>query len=146
MANNKLLGCWGFVVGAMATAVVGWMTFALFIGILAGLGTDGLSAFADPVLLHEAGELLIVGLAILGIYVWVFRGLGLARFAAATRPVFWCGAALNVAAVFGMWGSRFSNWAAFLVVLTPFIFAWLADKVVVPPEQPFEIGSWKAFC
>lgn len=118
MADNKLLGCWGFVVGALVAVVVGWMAFELFIGFLAGLRVEGMSAFADPLMWHRAGELLIVGLTILGIYVWVFRGPGIAHFAATTRYVFWFGAALNLVA----WtmfpaGARWSGWAVFLMVL-----------------------------
>ncbi len=133
MANNKLLGCWGFIVGAVVTVVVGWMAFELFIAFLAGLRIEGLSVFVDELLWHKAGELMVVGLTILGIYVWVFRGPGLARFAATTRGVFWFGAALNLAAWFRFpAGSRGSWWAVILVVLGVAVPAVLAR--LEPPE------------
>jgi hypothetical protein len=139
MANNKLLGCWGFIVGAMAVVVVGWMAFELLIASLAGLRLEGISALVEPLLLHRAGELLVVGFSILGIYVWVFRGPGLAHFAATTRYVFWLGAALNLVA----WltfpaGSRWSWWAVFLVVLGvlgPIVLARLEPtSAELPPD------------
>ena len=140
MANNRLLGCWGFVVGALVTVAVGWMTFELFIAFLAGLRIEGLAAFVDPLLWHKAGELMIVGLTILGIYVWVFRDAGIARFAATTRYVFWFGAALNLIA----WirfpaGVRWSWWAISLVVLglaVPAILSRLAPAAAQAPPAP----------
>jgi len=137
MANNKLLGCLGFIVGAVVIVVVGWMAFELFIAFLAGLRIAGLTAFTDPLMWHKAGELLVVGLAILGICVWVFRGPGLARFAATTRYVFWFGAALNVVA----WlrfpaGSRWSWWAVTLIVLGVAVPAILARLEPAPAATP----------
>jgi len=137
MANNKLLGCWGFIVGAMVIVIVGWMAFELFIAFLAGLRIEGLSTFVDPLLWHKAGELLVIGLTILGIYVWVFRGPGLAHFAATTRFVFWFGAALNLAA----WirfpaGSRWSWWAVTLIVLGVAVPAILARLEPTAAEAP----------
>jgi len=137
MANNKLLGCWGFIIGAMVAVVVGWMAFELFIASLAGLRIEGASVFVDPLLWHKAGELLIIGLAILGVYVWVFRGPGLARFAATTRYVFWLGAALNLFA----WvrfpaGSRWSWWAVTLIVLGVAVPAILARLEPAETEGP----------
>jgi hypothetical protein len=133
MADNKLLGCWGFIVGALVTVVVGWMTFELFIAILAGLRLDGLAVFADTLLWHAAGELLVVGLTILGIYVWVFRGPGLARFVARTRMAFWIGAVLNLAALLGTWGSRWSTWTLILAVLG-FLVPEILARLSPPPE------------
>ncbi len=140
MATNKLLGCLGFIVGAIVTVIVGWMAFELLIAFLAGLRIEGLSAFIDPLLWHKAGELLIIGLAILGIYVWVFRGPGLPRFAATTRYVFWVGALLNLAA-WGMFpaGSRWSWWAVILVILgvsVPAILARLEPPAAETPPAP----------
>ncbi len=140
MANNKLLGCWGFIVGALVTVVVGWMAFELLIASLAGLRIEGLATFADPLLWHKAGELLIVGLTILGVYVWVFRGPGIARFAATTRYAFWFGAALELVA----WirfpsGTRWSWWTAVLIVLglaVPAILSRLAPTAADVPPSP----------
>lgn len=118
MQNSKLLGCLGFLVGSVVVVVVGWMTFELIVGLLAGLRLDGVAALVDPLLLHEAGELLVIGFTILGIYVWVFRSPGLQHFARTTRGVFWLGAALNAVAFFTLPASaRWSIWAAVLVIL-----------------------------
>jgi hypothetical protein len=118
MANSKTLSCLGFIVGAIVTVVVGWMTFELIVAVLAGLRLDGAGTFGDPLVLHEAGELLVVGLTILGIYVWVFKGPGLAGFLRATRYAFWLGAALNAAAFLAMpAGLRWNRWALFLALL-----------------------------
>lgn len=138
MANSKLLGCWGFLMGSIVAVIVGWMTFELFVGILAGLRNDGLGALVDPLLLHEAGELLIVGFLCLAIYVWVFRGPGLVRFAETTKPVFWVGAALNLASLVGMWNSRWSTWTVVLIALgvaVPAVLPRLAPAPL-PPEPP----------
>jgi len=140
MANNKLLGCWGFIVGALVTVVIGWMAFELFIAFLAGLRIEGFAAFADPLLWHEAGELLIVGLTILGIYVWVFRDSGVAHFAATTRYAFWFGAALNVAASLRLpSGARWRWWTVLLVILgvaVPAILERLAASTSKTPATP----------
>ncbi len=136
MANNKLLGCWGFIVGAMVTVVIGWMAFELLIAFLAGLRIDGAAAFADPLLWHEAGELLIVGLTILGVYVWVFRGPAIAHFADTTCYAFWFGAALNLVAWIRLpTGARWSWWTFLLVVLgiaVPAILSRLAPAADTP--------------
>lgn len=140
MENNKLLGCWGFIVGALVTVVVGWMAFELFIAFLAGLRIEGLATFVDPLLWHKAGELLIVGLTILGIYMWVFRGPAVARFAATTRYAFWLGAVLELVA----WirfppGTRWSWWTAVLIVLglaVPAILSRLAPTAADVPPNP----------
>ncbi|NKB89564.1 MAG: hypothetical protein GKS06_15215 [Acidobacteria bacterium] len=138
MADNKLLGCWGFIMGSIVAVIVGWMTFELLIGILAGLRTDGFAALVDPLLLHEAGELLIIGYACLAIYVWVFRGPSIEGFANTTRPVFWTGAALNAASLVGMWGSRWSTWTLVLIALgflIPMVLPKMAPEPL-PPEPP----------
>ena len=140
MANNKLLGCWGFIVGAMVIVVIGWMAFELLIAFLAGLRLEGISTLVEPLLLHKAGELLVVGFSILGIYVWVFRGPGLAHFAATTRYVFWLGAALNLVAwITFASGSRWSWWTVFLVVLgvlMPLILARLESAPATAQPAP----------
>ena len=137
MANNKLLGCWGFIVGALVIVVVGWMAFELLIAFLAGLRIEGLSAFADPLLWHEAGELLIIGLTILGVYVWVFRGPGIAHYAASTRYAFWFGAALNLVAWIRLpMGSRWSWWTVLLIVLGVVVPEILARLETAPAEIP----------
>ncbi len=131
MANSKPLSCLGFIIGAVATVVVGWMTFELIVAVLAGIRLDGVSAFTDPLVLHEAGELLVVGLTILGIYVWVFKDAGLAGFLSATRYGFWLGAALNAIAFLTLpAGSRWTNWALILVLLgaaAPFVLERLGS-------------------
>ena len=118
MANSKALSCLGFLVGAVVTVVVGWIAFELLVAVVAGLRLDGLSALGDPLILHDAGELLVVGLTILGIYVWVFKSDGLGAYLSATRYGFWLGAALNAVALLTLpSGSRWATWALFLVLL-----------------------------
>lgn len=119
MAGNKLLGCWGVIVGLFVALFLGWMSFEVLVHFFALLSTDGFAgALADVFFLHKLGELLIITTLVVATYVGVFRGrTAIGRFSAPARVPLWVGAALNLAARVQMSGAdRFATWTVVLII------------------------------
>lgn len=120
MAGNKLLGCWGVIVGLFVALFLGWMSFEVLVHFFALLSTEGVrGALADAFLLHKLGELLIISTLVVATYVGVFRGrAAIGRFSAPARVPLWAGAALNLAARIQMSSAdRFSTWTVVLMIV-----------------------------
>lgn len=129
MANNKLLGCWGVIVGLVVALFLGWMAFEVAVHFFTMTSmSGGRDALTDPFFQQKLGELLIITMLIVATYVGVFRGGAAVRsFGAAVRLPLWIGAGLNLIA---WWhfpaGSRFSVWALIIAVVgvvAPFVLA-----------------------
>lgn len=124
MADRGVLGCAGALVALMAIAVLGWLSLELVVGAWTAVSVDGPGGvLQDPVLWHQAGQLLVVGAVILALFIVVFRPHVPAG--RVFRWPLWLGAVLEIAA--WLWlpdGSRMSLWALTLGIvgaLAPFL-------------------------
>ncbi len=116
MPDSKLLGCLGVVIGLVASVVLGWMALELLLSLFDAGGP--MAALTDPMFQHELGELLVVGMAIVSVYVLVFRASAIPGFLNWARYPFWLGATLNLVA----WtrlagGTRWSVWMMLLFAI-----------------------------
>ncbi len=125
MADSKLLGCLGVVIGLAASVVLGWMTLELLLSLFGASGP--VAALTDPVFQHELGELLVVGMAIISVYVLVFRESMIPSFVNWARYPFWLGATLNLVAWMRLaGGTRWSVWMLLLFAIgicTPWVLS-----------------------
>ena len=137
MADSKLLGCAGVMVGIVAAAVVGWMSLELLLSLFGAAGP--IAILANPIFQHELGELLVVGTTIVSVYVLVFRQRSIPAFIRVGRYALWLGAALNL----GAWlriggGGRWASWMLLLAaigIVTPWLLSRAATAKVhsAPP-------------
>ena len=120
MADNKLLGCWGVIVGLFVGVFLTWMAFEVMVHFFSIVSLDGLDgALSDTFFHHKAGEWLIITILVMVTYVGVFRGgAAVARFSKIATPPLFLGAALNFIAWLRLpGGTRFATWALILAVV-----------------------------
>lgn len=133
MADNRGLGCFGALLAVPVLVVIAWKTLELT-ATIGGAFAAGrhVSLISDAGFLHQLGELTILAVLLVGIYLAVFRSRVALAALGKLRGLLWAGAALEFAAwIHVPEGVRWRTWALVLAVvglLGPWLISRLARK------------------